>query len=177
MANAAAAHASCNISECVTERLKNYSKLKLLTHEAAIGFHLPSNISIQHRLTFAFFDPQQRDAKLHSHCADLLCRGLGEPFQAVVKAFTSLGHAAACCDITDRQVVGAAVDLVLTAGGLSQRAAGPSEAVAKVLPHAAACAPCTHINPDAQYASSLGAVHADQCRFDKNLDNTNKAPE
>lgn len=76
---------------------------------------------------------------------DLLGWGLGEPLQAVVKAFTGLGQAAACCDVTDGQVVGAAVDLVLTAGGLSQRAAGPGEAVAKVLPHAAAGAPCTTI--------------------------------
>jgi hypothetical protein len=75
--------------------------------------------------------------------AHLLCWGLGEPLRAVVKALTSLVEAASSSDVTDRQAVGAAMDVVLAAGGLRQRAAGEGEAVAKVLAQAAAGASCT----------------------------------
>ena len=72
----------------------------------------------------------------------LLSRSLREPLRAFIKAVPCLVEAAARSDITDRQVVGAAMDVVITTGGLRQRAAGPGEAVAEVLAHAAACASC-----------------------------------
>ena len=74
----------------------------------------------------------------------LLSRGLGEPLRAFIKACTGLVEAASSSHITDGQVAGAAVDLVVAASSLGQRAAGPGEAVAKVLAHAAACASCNH---------------------------------
>ncbi len=70
--------------------------------------------------------------------AHLLCWGLGEPLRAVVKALTSLVEAAPSSDVTDRQTVGAAMDVVLAASGLRQRAASKGEAVAEVLAQAAA---------------------------------------
>ena len=80
---------------------------------------------------------------LHLAQLYLLSRCLGEPLRAVIKAIASLAEAAAGSDVTDGQGAGAAVDVVITAGGLRQRAAGVGEAVAKVLAHAAAGAPCT----------------------------------
>lgn len=74
--------------------------------------------------------------------AHLFCWGLGEPLRAVVKALTSLAEAAPSSDVTNRQAIGAAVDVVLAAGGLRQRAASKGEAVAKVLAQAAAGASC-----------------------------------
>lgn len=78
-----------------------------------------------------------------------LGRSLGEPLRAVVKACTSLVEAAPGCDVADRQVAGAAVHMVLAAGGLRKWAASPGEAVTKVLTHAAACAACnaTSVSP------------------------------
>lgn len=76
----------------------------------------------------------------------LLSRSFGEPFGAVIKASTSLVEATASSHIADRQVAGAAVDVVVTADCLRQRATGPSEAVAKVLTHAAAGASCSKGN-------------------------------
>ena len=74
--------------------------------------------------------------------AHLLCWGLGEPLRAVIKALTSLGKAASSSDVTDRQAVGAAMDVILAASGLRQRAASKGEAVAEVLAQAAAGASC-----------------------------------
>lgn len=74
--------------------------------------------------------------------AHLLGWGLGEPLRAVIEALTSLVEAAASSDVTDRQAVGAAVDVVLAASGLRQRAASKGEAVAEVLAQAAAGASC-----------------------------------
>lgn len=72
----------------------------------------------------------------------LLSRGLGKPLRAFIKAGAGLVEAAASSHITDGQVARAAVNLIITASGLRQRAASPGEAVAKVLAHAAACASC-----------------------------------
>lgn len=52
------------------------------------------------------------------------------------------GQAATGSSIADGQVGGAAVLVVLAAGCGGQRAAGPGEAEAKEVPHAAARAPC-----------------------------------
>ncbi len=78
---------------------------------------------------------------MHS-MAHLLCWSLGKPLRAVVKALTSLVEAASSSDVTDRQTVGAAVDVILAASGLRQRAASKGEAVAEVLAQAAAGASC-----------------------------------
>ena len=70
-------------------------------------------------------------------------RGLGGPLHAVCIAVTSLCQAAASSGVADGQVVGAAVHVVVAAGGLWQGAAGPAEAVAQQLAHAAAGAACS----------------------------------
>lgn len=70
--------------------------------------------------------------------AHLLCWGLGEPLRAVIKALTSLAEAASSSDVANRQAVGAAMDVILAASGLRQRAACKGEAVAEVLAQAAA---------------------------------------
>lgn len=72
----------------------------------------------------------------------LLSSSFSEPLDAVIKAGTSHFRAAVGNRITDRQVAGAAVDVVLTTDGLRQRAAGPSVALAKGL-RAAAGASCS----------------------------------
>ena len=93
---------------------------------------------------------------LKSSALYLLSRGLGEPLRAFIKAIVGLVEAAASSDVTDWQGAGAAVDVVVTAGGLRQRAAGVGEAVAKVLAHAAAGASCTQ--------TSVCSSAIDSCR-------------
>lgn len=84
----------------------------------------------------------------------LLSRGLGEPLRAFIKACPGLVEAAPSSHITDGQVAGAAVDLVVAASGLRQRATSPGEAVAKVFTHAAACASCKHTTTHQQAATA-----------------------
>lgn len=67
-------------------------------------------------------------------------RGLAVPLGGLKDGSALLLEAAADGGVADRQVVGAAVDLVVAADGVVQRAASPREAVAEELPLAAACA-------------------------------------
>lgn len=69
-------------------------------------------------------------------------RGLAVPLGGLKDGSALLLEAAADGGVADRQVVGAAVDLVVAADGVVQRAASPREAVAEELPLAAACASC-----------------------------------
>ena len=98
------------------------------------GMHFVEKCQIPTSQTLTSFSAQ--------HMAHLLCWGLGEPLRAVIKALTSLVEAASSSDVTDRQTVGAAMDVVLAASGLRQRAASKGEAVAEVLTQAAAGASC-----------------------------------
>ena len=74
--------------------------------------------------------------------AHLLSWSLGEPLRAVIKALSSLVEAAPSSDVTDWQGGGAAVDMVIAASGLRQRAAAHGDAVAPPLVDAAAGASC-----------------------------------
>lgn len=108
--------------------------------------------SIMHRTQKLELTADQACSKVPIRCCQtststfrrhLLSTSFGEPLSAVIKAGTGLFEAGAGGRITHTQVAGAAVDMVITADGHGQRATGPSEAVAKVLTHAAAGAFCS----------------------------------
>lgn len=109
-----------------------------------------------HELTACSRSPTMLPVCTSTFRLHLLSRSFGEPLSAVIKAGTSLFEAATSGHITHRQAAGAAMDVVITADGLGQRATAPGRTPAKPHPHAAAGAFCSKAKEHQQSAMTNG---------------------